>query len=169
MPAGQDPPGLAGRRNQRRGVQDPARRPGGRTRRSRGTDERHESQRATLVKGIRSFDADATIAAELSRIGQLVVGQVEEASRESVDAFRVALKRLFVGFELMTPEKPFGAGVLTGGQVWTESTPGGEEPDRPMMTLTDGSQLLPVVRPEVFDLGPDDVGFPAMRRVALAW
>jgi excisionase family DNA binding protein len=85
-----------------------------------------------------------------------------------VESFRATLKRLFVGFELTSPTKPFGSGVLRG-QVWSDPTPGGEHPEDPMLALGDGCMLLPVVRPQVIDWTADQAeGFPAVRRVALS-
>jgi hypothetical protein len=130
--------------------------------------ERLSDQQRAVEDEIAAFDTDAVVTEELARIGQLVLGEIEEGSREGIESFRATLKRLFVGFELTSPVKPFGAGVLQG-QVWSEATPRGQEPDNPMMSLGEGYALLPVVRRDMIDSdGSHAEGFPAVRRAALS-
>jgi hypothetical protein len=129
---------------------------------------RHRAQRDAVVNEIEAWDADVAIAEELTQLARLVAGEVEEGSHESVESFRATLKRLFVGFELTSPEKPFGAGVLHG-QVWSQATPDGEHPENPMMHVGSGHSLFVYVRPQAIDWHANhSEGFPAVQRAALA-
>lgn len=128
--------------------------------------EQHERQRQAIMESIAEFDAEAAIVEELTAIRAQVAGQAQAGSREGLDSFRATLRRLFTGFELVSPTKPFGTGALDG-TVWTPQA----EEGTVTVTVGSGYVLEPHIRPEALDLGPDadfSAGSPAIRRVALS-
>ncbi len=131
--------------------------------------DQNTRQREAVSQEIAEFDADAAIAEELSAVRQIVAGHVLEGNRDNLDKHRATLKRLFVGFELCSPAKPFGSGALQGqGAVWSENTDPGDDG---VLAIENGYQLLPVVRAESIDLSSTASyadGFPALTRAAFA-
>jgi hypothetical protein len=71
---------------------------------------------------------------------------VRRVFRNGLDSFPVALRRLFVGFELMSQEKWLGSGALAGQGVVADSVP-----------TNAGSALLPYVRAQAVDWNNPDV------------
>jgi hypothetical protein len=67
-----------------------------------------------------------------------------QGSREGLDAFRTALRRLFTGFELIPPGT-LGVGSDLGGVIWPQ--------DRDVRAA--GYVLVPHVRPEALNLDAD--------------
>ncbi len=130
--------------------------------------DQQERQRQAIAVEIAEFDAEAAIAEELTAMRQMVAGRVQEGSRAGLDSFRATLKRLFAGFELASPTRPFGSGDLSRqGDKWSSA-----DSDESTLKAEGGYHLLlPVVRAEAVDLGPSadySEGFPAVRRSALA-
>jgi DNA invertase Pin-like site-specific DNA recombinase len=129
--------------------------------------DQHERQREAVEAAMAQFDAKAVMREELARLRQTIAGEAEAASREGLQAFRVALRRLFAGFELIPLDGPphqwFGTGQFSG-QVW--------QGDGPPAVAHDGATyaLLPYVRDGAMkplrDTDPDE--WPALQRVALS-
>ncbi|MGI8863453.1 MAG: hypothetical protein ACR2JH_03500 [Solirubrobacteraceae bacterium] len=124
--------------------------------------EQHEQREATVSATVDAFEADAALLEALAQTRKRVAGEIVEGG--DLEPWRQALRRLFVGFELCSPTKPFGSGVLTGGgAIWTPNT---EDSPTNLANLAEGYSLLPVVRSEALDrdYGASDEGFPAPRR-----
>jgi hypothetical protein len=88
-----------------------------------------------------------------------VVGEIRAGARDGIDAFRVALRRLFAGFELLGGARPFGKGLRDADSVgWPHDA----------LNLDDGLYLYPHIRDDVIKDWGDDGVFPTLRRVALS-
>jgi hypothetical protein len=125
--------------------------------------QRLQAQRDHVAAEAESVDAEATVLQELTDLRALVVGDARDGSREGLQAFRAALRRLFVAFDLLgTPGRPFGA-----------TPPEGEDalpfPHESLHMPASGLSLLPRVRRDVIrDWWDEEAAFPALRRAALA-
>ena len=67
-----------------------------------------------------NFDAEGAMLKELAALRSLVVGETQAASRDGLQSFRMALRRLFAGFELVPlgdPPYHFITGKLDG-EIW---------------------------------------------------
>lgn len=121
--------------------------------------EQHGQGDQNVSATVDAFEADAALLEALAQTRQRVAGEVIEGGE--LEQWRQALRRLFVGFELCSPAKPFGSGALAGeGVIWVPKSE--DAPPR----LTGGYSLLPVVRAEAVDraAGSFDQGFPALTR-----
>lgn len=121
--------------------------------------EQHEQRDHSVTAAVDAFEADAALLEALAQARKRVAGEIVEGG--DLEQWRQALRRLFVGFELCSPVKPFGSGVLAGeGVIWAPKS----EDDPPK--LSGGYSLLPVVRAEAVDRAAAsfDQGFPALRR-----
>jgi hypothetical protein len=123
--------------------------------------EQQTRQRDAIAAGIAEFDAEAAMLEELAVLRELVAGEARAASREGVEPFRVALRRLFAGFELVAQAPPFhfGTGQLDG-VVWQGETVPSFERDGIAYVLR------PYVRSEALR-PPGDGEWPALHRAAL--
>lgn len=74
--------------------------------------EQHQQRDETAEATIDTFEADAALLEALAQARMRVAGQITE--RVDLEPTRQALRRLFVGFELCSPAKAFGNGVLAG-------------------------------------------------------
>lgn len=123
--------------------------------------DRFDRHRAALTDEMAQIDAESAVLEQIAALRAMVVGEVREGGRESVDAFRAALRRLFTGFELMTSERPFGTRPDDDGIPWPH----------PDLNLGGGDEwmvLLPRLRRDaVVDWWDGEVEFPALRRAAL--
>jgi DNA invertase Pin-like site-specific DNA recombinase len=119
----------------------------------------HARQRTSVEAAIAQFDTDAVLIEELSTIRKLVAGEAQDGSQDGLESFRIVLRRLFVGFELLTSENWMGSGALAGqGQLDDSLRVGG------------GYSLLPCVRPEAVDYAVDSAeDWPAIRRASLSF
>jgi hypothetical protein len=120
----------------------------------------HDRQREAVKSGLTQFDTEAVLADQLATIRRLIAGQAQAGSRDGLEALRVALRRLFVGFELLSREKWLGSGALSGQGVAADSV------------LTNaGYALLPYVRAESVEWDNLDADawerWPAVRQAAL--
>jgi hypothetical protein len=105
---------------------------------------------------------ESVVFRELAAIRSVIAGEAQTGSREGVDAFRVALRRLFERFELVAwPGFGSNPNVGTEAVVWQHQTPVVERDGQPLV-------LLPHVRPEAVDWESDQADFPALKRVALS-
>jgi site-specific DNA recombinase len=77
----------------------------------------HQRKREMIEAAVARFDAEAAMLEELARLRQAVVGEVQNAGREGVEALRVALRSLFAGFQLL-PTGDFGSAPPLRGTVW---------------------------------------------------
>jgi Recombinase zinc beta ribbon domain len=114
----------------------------------------HESLQAEVDK----FDVEGVVLNELTAMRSLIVGDAQAGSREGVDSFRVALRRLFDHFELV----PWGTFPSSNKDsvIW--------QGDTPLNIESHKLALIPYVRPEAIDWDSDQPEFPALRRVALS-
>jgi hypothetical protein len=89
------------------------------------------------------YGSRCRVLAALAAIRASIMGQARDGAQGGVEAFRTALRRLFVGFELV----PAG--------VWPVASIGGvirpQDEEHPELDL-DGYQLWPHVRADAFDL-----------------
>jgi hypothetical protein len=92
-------------------------------------------------------DVEESVLAQMTELRAMIVGDARERSHDGLKAFRAALRRLFVGFELVPPGS-LGSGGLDG-VIWPQ--------DRGLVSR-DGYALVPYVRPEALRLDADDVG-----------
>jgi DNA invertase Pin-like site-specific DNA recombinase len=130
---------------------------------ARGQVEQHERQRQAISDQIAAFDAEQEVYEQLAAIRAQLAGEARHASEQSLPALRMTLHRLFAGFELVGPSQPFGTGGLDG-DVWA---PQREDDD---LRVGHGYVLMPYVRAEALDTGPDAdyrIGSPAVERGAL--
>jgi hypothetical protein len=119
-------------------------------------------QHEALQAEIDQIDVEGIVLSELTAIRSLIVGDAQASSREGVDAFRVALRRLFDHFELI--EWPgFGGppSQATDSIIYQGQAPVVERGGHSLV-------LLPHVRREAVDWEGDQTEFPALRRVALS-
>lgn len=121
----------------------------------------HARQREVVEAAVSQFDAEAVLADELATIRRHIAGEAQAGSRDGLESFRVVLRRLFVGFELLSREKWLGSGVLSGQGVVADSV------------LTNaGYALLPYVRGESVEWDNYDAerweSWPAVRKAALS-
>ena len=119
---------------------------------------RLDQQRQAISAEREQFDAETAVLERIAALRAMVVGEVRDGGRESVDGFRSALRRLFSCFELLGGGRPFGSGVSDPHSTgWAHDD----------LVLNDGRlSLYPRVRNDVLD-GWGDGGFPALRRAAL--
>jgi DNA invertase Pin-like site-specific DNA recombinase len=133
---------------------------------ARAQVEQHDRQRNAIVASVADFDAEAAMLEELTAIRTQIAGEVQAGSREGLESFRAALRRLFVSFELVSPAKPFGTGRHDETVwIWTPQT------ESEVLTVGNGYVIEPQIRNEAVDLSVDaepGAGWPALRRVALA-
>jgi hypothetical protein len=125
--------------------------------------EQHKRQQDAIAAAVAEFDAESAMLEELAAIRGLVAGEAQEASREGLQSFRVAVRRLFAGFELVPiggPPFHFGTGMLDG-QVWQGDDVPSFERDGT------GYVLRPYVRPEAMKSPVDAEEWPALQRAAL--
>ena len=115
--------------------------------------ERMSQQEAELTAERQQIDSQHLVLAEMTALRASILGEAREGSAVSADAFRAALRRLFVNFEAIWPQTfPNGR----DGLMWQGDWP------------TAGHLILvPHVRPEVLDVDAED--FPALKRTHLAW
>jgi DNA invertase Pin-like site-specific DNA recombinase len=78
---------------------------------------RLDKQRDEVAGEMEEVDAEAAVIEELTAIRALVTGEARDGSRQGVDAFRAALRRLFSSFELLGGPRPYGSGVDDGESV----------------------------------------------------
>jgi hypothetical protein len=133
---------------------------------ARNQAEQHLRQHQAITATMAKFDAEAALLEELASIRRLVAGEAQAGSRDGLESFRLALRKLFVGFELTSPTKPMGSGILSGrGEVWAPAE------DASSLGADGGYALLPYLRADAVDYGADDFadGFPAVRRAALSF
>jgi hypothetical protein len=119
-------------------------------------------QHEALQAEIDQIDVEGIVLSELTALRSLIVGDAQASSREGVDAFRMALRRLFDHFELI--EWPgFGGppSEATDSIIYQGQAPVVERGGHCLV-------LLPHVRREVADWEGDQTEFPALRRVALS-
>jgi hypothetical protein len=131
---------------------------------ARAEAEQHENRREAVSGLLEAFEVDAALLTQLGEYSRAVAGEVNASAGQGLDPVRMTLRRLFVGFELATREKPMGSGVFAGeGVLWTP-------PDDARRDVLEGRYwLLPFVRGAAVDLGAPafSEGFPAVRRVGL--
>lgn len=139
--------------------------------------ERLEHQRLAIHERIEEIDAESAVLEGLTTLRAMIGGEVREGSRESVDAFRAVLTRLFARFELLpcrTREGRVVAPVRLGvapedGSVGSPHPSLNLEPEQEKDGTSIQYVLYPHVRPEAIrDLWDDETQFPALRRAALA-
>jgi hypothetical protein len=119
---------------------------------------RLDQRRQALMADMEQIDTEAAVLEQIAALRAMVVGEIRDGSRESVDGFRAALRRLFDPFDLLGGGKPFGSDHPNTGSVgWPHDD----------LTLADGLSLYPHVRDDAIQ-GWGDGDFPALRRAALA-
>jgi site-specific DNA recombinase len=114
--------------------------------------KRLDEQREAVTTEAEQLDAESLVLDELTALRALIVGEARDGSQAGAEAFRVALRRLFEGFELIPTGSGYGHGST--GSAWQ-----GEAP------TVDGYVLLPHLDPDALDLTADR--FPALQRVTL--
>jgi site-specific DNA recombinase len=119
--------------------------------------KRLADQRQAVEREAEQLDAESVLLDELTALRALVVGEVRDGSRASLDAFRVALRRLFTDFELV-PAFGWGADGRDDAVIWQ-----GDPLDAPA-----GYDLRPHVRADAIDWNDEGPTFPALKRAALA-
>lgn len=125
---------------------------------SKANAERLEQQRHDLEAGRDQVDAESAVLDELTAIKATIMGEARDGSSGGVEAFRTALRRLFVGFDLA----PFGRFDVPGGEgiIWPQ------DEERAAGLHVDGYALWPRVRPEALEWDPQKPW--ALKRLALA-
>jgi site-specific DNA recombinase len=121
--------------------------------------EQHEQRDQTVSAAVDALEADAALLEALAKTRRRVAGEITEGG--DLEQWRQAIRRLFVGFELCSPAKPFGSSALAGeGVIWTPQS------DDAPTKLGHGYSLLPVVRAEALDRDATafEEGFPALTR-----
>ena len=116
--------------------------------------ERLDEQRAVIVAEIEELDTENAVLEELTALRAMVVSQARDA--EGLEAFRVALKRLFAGFELLMPFELGQQKSVPGTIGWPHE-----------LLSVEGVVLYPQVREDAIESLIGD-GFPALRKAALA-
>jgi DNA invertase Pin-like site-specific DNA recombinase len=121
----------------------------------------HARQREAVKAAVSQFDAESVLADELANIRRLIAGEAQAESRDGLESFRVALRRLFVGFELLSRDRWLGSGALSGQGVTADS-----------VLIDAGYALLPYVRAESVEWDNYDAerweSWPAVRQAALS-
>jgi hypothetical protein len=117
-----------------------------------------EQQHASLEAGRDQVDAESVVLREMTAIRATIMGEARDGSAKGVEAFRTALRRLFIGFE-MIPPGTLGAGVNLGGVIWPQ------DEERAASLAVDGYVLIPHVRPEALEWDPEKPW--ALHRLAL--
>jgi hypothetical protein len=119
--------------------------------------QQHRHRRDEIGKALDAVDLEKAIADEMTKLRQAIAGQVREDGQSGVAALRATLRRLFTGFQLTTPKKRFGAGVLTG-QPWVSAD--AENP----LAMEGDYVLIAYIAPGAIDLDRDDeAGFPGVQ------
>lgn len=125
--------------------------------------DQQQRRQGEYETAIAAIDVEKEIASELAALGQMVAGRVQEASHQNLDSARAILKRLFAGFELASPEQPFGSGVLRG-RAWAQTDDKDYE-----LSLGSDYYLIAYIRPQAVDWKREDgLGFPALQRADIA-
>lgn len=118
--------------------------------------KRLDDQHLALTVDCEQIDTESVVLAELTAIRAEILGQAREGEHAGVQAFRTALRRLFVCFELV-PVGSFGVDRETDGVMWPQ--------DEDLSLRVPGYQLWSYVLPEGLNWDP---GSPwAIRRVPL--
>jgi DNA invertase Pin-like site-specific DNA recombinase len=131
---------------------------------ARAEAEQCDRRRQAIEAQIEAVDTEAAVLEELAALRRLVAGKIRQGKSGDLDQLRAVLRRLFVGFELASPNARFGSGALRG-VVWV----GSEARKNPLGGFSGGSYLIPRLRPDAIVLEcADPAGFPAVERVALS-
>jgi DNA invertase Pin-like site-specific DNA recombinase len=121
--------------------------------------ERLSAHEDALRAELESFDAETAALQELAAIRAMIATEARHGRQHGIDAFRAALRRLFVSFELL--EGTFGQGGDGDSVPWPHNDLGTSQEGR-------GFEILPRVRPEVItDLWDQKTGYPALQRTAV--
>jgi DNA invertase Pin-like site-specific DNA recombinase/cell division protein FtsB len=120
-----------------------------------------DQQREALTAEMARLDVESVVLRELAGIRSMIAGEAQSRSRDGVEAFRAALRRLFDRFELVAWP---GVGAPASGAdavVWQGSEPPTVERNGQVLVL------MPYVRPDAIDWHSDEPAFPALKRAAL--
>jgi hypothetical protein len=122
--------------------------------------ERFSAHEEALQAELESFDAETAVLQELAAIRAMIATEARHGRQHGIDAFRAALRRLFVSFELL--EGTFGQGGDGESVAWPHDDLGASQDGRVF-------SILPRVRPDtIIALWDDEARFPALKRAAVA-
>jgi len=128
---------------------------------ARAQADRLGAQRDAVTAEMQAIDSEAAVLEDLNALRLAITGTALEAGRESVDAFRAALRRLFSSFELMhwAVFERFGSEAEPDSSaVW--------HPDLRVGDRLNPLLLIPHIRDSAIEAW-DGAEFPALRRAAL--
>jgi DNA invertase Pin-like site-specific DNA recombinase len=121
--------------------------------------ERLAANEDALRAELESFDAETAALQELAALRAMIATEARHGRQHGVDAFRAALRRLFVSFELL--EGTFGQDCDEDCVVWDHDDLGISQAGRAFT-------ILPRIRPDVItDWWDEEAGYPALERTAL--
>lgn len=106
---------------------------------ARAQAQRLSEQHDDLAAGAEQIDINSAVLAHLTALRASILGEARDGSAGGVEAFRAALRRLFVGFDLV--RFPSLGGGDTEGVIWPQ--------DRAIHVAD--YVLIPRVRPEALD------------------
>ena len=120
-----------------------------------------DAQHQLLVAAAAQTDAESRVLVELAAIRAAIMGEARDGASAGVAAFRTALRRVFLGFELV-PNGTWPVASGLGGVIWPQND------EHPELNLVDGYQLWPHVRVDALEWDPTKPWAPRPTTLALS-